>query len=203
MSITQETVKAHLKDPAIFCCRREKGLVIGPADLEDPGLFDDMVDAGLLTLSDDGLTIEQVLGKKLVEDCEALTPITASILDGVNEVVGAVQKTAAPEAEFVSKAPVAANTMVGGNGMIHVEIDKLEGLSLDIPAGVAIGGIPVAANTEATGEKKVIRTLLKQHIKITDAEIGEETAIKDGKITIAGNIVEKAVLRSIMQEHNP
>lgn len=194
MSITQETVKAHLKDPAIFCCRREKGLVIGPADLEDPGLFDDMVDAGLLTLSDDGLTIEQVLGKKLVEDCEALTPITASILDGVNEVVGAVQKTAAPEAEFVSKAPVAANTMVGGNGMIHVEIDKLEGLSLDIPAGVAIGGIPVAANTEATGEKKVIRTLLKQHIKITDAEIGEETAIKDGKITIAGNIVEKAVL---------
>lgn len=194
MSITQETVKAHLKDPAIFCCRRQKGLVIGPADLEDPGLFDDMVDAGLLTLSDDGLTIEQVLGKTLVEDCEALTPITASILDGVNEVVGAVQKTAAPEAEFVSKAPVAANTRVGGNGMIHVEIDKLEGLSLDIPAGLAIGGIPAAANTEATGEKKVIRTLLKQHIKITDAEIGEETAIKDGKITIAGNIVEKAVL---------
>ena len=42
MSITQETLQKHLKDPAIFCCRREKGLVIGAADLEDPGLFDDM-----------------------------------------------------------------------------------------------------------------------------------------------------------------
>jgi D-proline reductase (dithiol) PrdA len=198
MSITQETVKAHLKDPAIFCCRRQKGLVIGPADLEDPGLFDDMVDAGLLTLSDDGLTIEQVLGKTLISDCEALTPITADILDGVNEVAGPAP-AAEPAAEPAPAAPAAAKTVVGGNGMIHVEIDKLEGLSLDIPAGVSLGGVPVAAPAaapvaEATGEKNVIRTLLKQHIKITDAEIGKETSIKDGKITIDGSIVEKAVL---------
>jgi D-proline reductase (dithiol) PrdA len=198
MSITQETVKAHLKDPAIFCCRRQKGLVIGPADLEDPGLFDDMVDAGLLTLSDDGLTIEQVLGKTLISDCEALTPITADILDGVNEVAGPAP-AAEPAAEPAPAAPAAAKKVVGGNGMIHVEIDKLEGLSLDIPAGVSLGGVPVAAPAaapvaEATGEKNVIRTLLKQHIKITDAEIGKETSIKDGKITIDGSIVEKAVL---------
>lgn len=106
MSITQETVNAHLKDPAIFCCRREKGLVIGPADLEDPGLFDDMVDAGLLTLSDDGLTIEQVLGKTLIEDCEALTPITANILDGVNEVAGAAPAEEKPAEEPAPAAPV-------------------------------------------------------------------------------------------------
>ena len=62
MSITKETLQAHLKDPAIFCCRREKGLVISEADLEDPGLFDDMIDSGLLELSDDALTIEQVIG---------------------------------------------------------------------------------------------------------------------------------------------
>ena len=31
MSITRETLEKHLKDPAIFCCRREKGLVIGAA----------------------------------------------------------------------------------------------------------------------------------------------------------------------------
>ena len=124
MSITQETVKAHLKDPAIFCCRREKGLVIGPADLEDPGLFEDMVDAGLLTLSEDGLTIEQVLGKTLIADCEALTPITADILDGVNDVAGEEPVVAEPVVE--AAAPVAAKTVVGGNGMIHVEIEKLE-----------------------------------------------------------------------------
>ena len=80
MSITQETLKQHLKDPAIFCCRRQKGLVISAADLEDPTLFDDMVEAGLLTLSDEGLTIEQVLGSTLQCDVEALTPITKAVL---------------------------------------------------------------------------------------------------------------------------
>lgn len=85
MSITKDTLNKHLKDPAIFCCRRDKGTVIGAADLEDPTLFDDMVDAGLLTLSEDGLTIEQVLGSTLLTDVEALMPITASVLDKVNE----------------------------------------------------------------------------------------------------------------------
>ena len=80
MSITQETLQQHLKDPAIFCCRREKGTVISAADLEDPGLFEDMQEAGLLTLSPDGLRIEQVLGRTLLEDTEALTPITANVL---------------------------------------------------------------------------------------------------------------------------
>ena len=76
MSITKETVQAHLKDPAIFCCRREKGLVISEKDLEDPGLFDDMIDSGLLEITDDGLTIEQVLGCTLLKDCEALVQET-------------------------------------------------------------------------------------------------------------------------------
>ena len=84
MSITKETLEKHLKDPAIFCCRRQKGLVISAADLEDPSLFDDMQDAGLLTLSPDGLRIEQVIGRTLLQDVEALTPITKDFLDGVN-----------------------------------------------------------------------------------------------------------------------
>jgi len=46
MSITEETLKQHLKDPAVLCCRREKGTVISAQDLEDPSLFDDIVGAG-------------------------------------------------------------------------------------------------------------------------------------------------------------
>ena len=197
MSITQETVKAHLKDPAIFCCRRDKGTVISPADLEDPGLFEDMVDAGLLTLTDDGLTIEQVLGKTLLENCEALTPITSNILDGVNEVEESVESAKKPE-EIEVIAPEQKEIFGGGNGMIHVKIDKLEGLTLDIPAGTSLGGTSFAGEArkaeEKVGEKKVIRKLLKQHIKIDDAEIGKETSIKNGKITIDEDIVKKAVL---------
>lgn len=203
MSITAETLQAHLKDPAIFCCRRQKGLVISAADLEDPSLFDDMVEAGLLTLSPEGLRIEQVLGATLLQDTEALTPITREVLDHINESEEAPATEVAPAVPAVSTAPTTApTTFTGGNGMIHIEIGKAENLVLDIPLSGAPTAItpapeapkPVPEVSAASGEKKVIRTLLKKHIKITDAEIGTETAIKDGKITIDGGIVEKALL---------
>ena len=189
MSITKDTLQKHLTDPAVFCCRRAKGTVIGADDLEDPTLFDDMVDAGLLTLSDDGLTIEEVLGSTLQKDVEALTPITKDVLDKVNP------KSAKPVETVPAAAPAkAAAPEAAPSGTIHLKIDKLEGLSLDIPAGTVLGasGVLPAAET-GRGEKKVIRTLLKKHIKITDVEISDRTAIEDGKIFIDGSIVEKAV----------
>ncbi len=82
MSISKETLQKHLKDPAIFCCQRKKGLVISDADLEDPAIFPDLVESRLLILSEDGLNIEEVLGKTLKADAEALTPITADMLEG-------------------------------------------------------------------------------------------------------------------------
>lgn len=209
MSITKETLEQHLKDPAIFCCRRQKGLVISEADLEDPSLFDDMEEAGLLKLSDEGLTIEQVLGASLVRDVEALTPITEDMLDKVNEISETpaenAEEAAPEEAESVQPGTAPkVRAVTGGNGMIHIEIgkaEKLENLSMDIPVFTGAGmaePIPVSAAAEETeekkaGEKKVIRTLVKKHIRITDAEIGTETSIRDGKITIDGNIVERAL----------
>ena len=199
MSITKETLEQHLKDPAIFCCRRQKGLVIGAADLEDPTLFDDMVESGLLTLSPDGLRIGQVLGSTLLEDVEALTPITRDVLDRVNEPAGAPAERKMQNSTETF-APV-IKTSAGGNGMIHIEIgraEKIENLVMDIPvfaaAGAAAPVAPPAEEPAAAGEKRVIRTLVKKHIRITDVEIGSETAIRDGKITIDGSIVEKAVL---------
>ncbi|MGN0979856.1 MAG: D-proline reductase (dithiol) proprotein PrdA [Candidatus Avoscillospira sp.] len=205
MSITKETLQKHLKDPAIFCCRRQKGLVIGAADLEDPALFEDMQEAGLLTLSSDGLTIEQVLGATLLQDTEALTPITRDVLDHVNEVAGEQKEEPAPQP--AQAAPVVEQiTTAGGNGMIKIQIgkaDHLENLVLEVPVGLAAAqpqqpaeapaAAPAPAAEEKTGEKKVIRTLVKKHVKITDAEIGTETSIKDGKITIDGSIVERAI----------
>ena len=193
MSITKETLEKHLKDPAIFCCRREKGLVISASDLEDPGLFEDMQDAGLLTLNPDGLTIEQVLGSTLLKDVEALTPITRDVIDKVNEVQGEV---AAPVKEEVKE--VKNEIRSGGDGMIHIEIgkaEKFEGLKLDVPVfaqGGAVAANPPVAD-EKLGEKTVIRKLLKRHIKIKDVKLGKETKIEDGVITIDKSIVEKAV----------
>ena len=83
MSITVETAKEHLNDKAVFCCRAEEGIVISPENLEDPGLFDDLVDSGLLSFPDDALTIGQVLGAKLLKTTDALIPITPGIIDAV------------------------------------------------------------------------------------------------------------------------
>ena len=200
MSITNDTLQKHLKDPAVFCCRRQKGLVISAADLEDPALFDDMEEAGLLTLSGDGLTIEQVLGATLLEDTEALTPITAAVVDRVNAVSEASSAPPVPESPADSSPEPAVQAVPGAGGMLHIEIEKAEHLVMDIPMFGAPAAVspasPPAAQTgaEAAGEKRVIRTLIKQHIRITDAEIGTETKIENGKITIDGSIVEKAVL---------
>ncbi len=199
MSITQETLQKHLKDPAIFCCRREKGLVISAADLEDPSLFDDMVDAGLLTLSPEGLRIEQVIGSTLLTDVEALTPITREVLDKVNEVEEEVKEEAKKEPEAPAPSPTITQS-TGGNGMIHIEIgkaEKFEGLKLDVPvvaAAPAAAVAPVApAEEDKTGEKTVIRSLIKKHIKITDVKLGDKTSIENGVITIDKNIINEAV----------
>lgn len=200
MSITQETMQKHLKDPAVFCCRREKGLVISAADLEDPDLFPDMEESGLIEFTSDGLTIQQVIGCTLVRDVDALTPIKAEYLDKVNEVEEEV-KPEAPESAPVEEVKAAADyPAVGGNGMIHIEIgkaEKFDGLKLDVP--VFAGGAPAVAPAEArSGEKTVIRNLVKKHIKIKDVKLGDEISIKDGVITIDKNIVEKAVGEDVL-----
>ena len=138
-----------------------------------------MEEAGLLTLSPEGLRIEQVLGSTLLTDVEALTPITKEVVDKVNdceEAAAEPETPAAPEPVEAAQTPV-IRTTTGGNGMIHIEIDKasnLEGFKLDVPVGggVAAPAVVEAPEAPASDEsiKKVIRTLIKKHIKITDVE---------------------------------
>ena len=205
MSITKETLQMHLKDPAIFCCRRQKGLVISEADLEDPSLFEDMIEAGLLELSSDGLRIEQVLGSTLTKDVEALTPITIDVLDKINDTEKETKDSTADKCKTEDTKTL--TTLGKGSNMIHIEIGKakdLEQFSLDIPitafgpAG-ATEAVSVSASdssapvSEAPKAKRVFNVLKKQHIRIDEVEIGTETKIENGKITIDGSITERAV----------
>lgn len=81
MPITPEKTIAHANDYAITCCRFEAGTVIGPANLEDPAILPDLVSAGLLKIPTNCLTISEVLGAKLKETFDGLTPLTSEILD--------------------------------------------------------------------------------------------------------------------------
>lgn len=199
MSITAETAREHANDPAVLCCRAEEGLVIGPANLEDPAIFDELVDSGLLNL-DGCLTIGQILGAKLTKTCDSLTPVTVDVIDAIVETKE--EETAVEEVkeEVVNPAPVA--TQVQG-GRLKIHIGEGKDINIEIPVGglTSVGGakvVPVEENVaapvkEVAGEAKVIRSLTRKHYKITEVKRGPETKIEGTVLYIREGIEEEAV----------
>ena len=199
MSITAETAREHANDPAVLCCRAEEGLVIGPANLEDPAIFDELVDSGLLNL-DGCLTIGQILGAKLTKTCDSLTPVTADVIDAIVETKE--EETAVEEVkeEVVNPAPVA--TQVQG-GRLKIHIGEGKDINIEIPVGglTSVGGakvVPVeekvaAPVKEVAGEAKVIRSLTRKHYKITEVKRGPETKIEGTVLYIREGIEKEAV----------
>lgn len=208
MSITAETAKAHAHDPAVLCCRAEAGITIEPANLEDPAIFDDLVDSGLLNL-DGCLTIEEVLGAKLTKTCDSLCPLTNDVLDGVKAPTTPAEEKAeeeAPAEEAAPAAPVATAATVAG-GTLKIHIGEGKDINLEIPVGAlgatgeAVAEVPaaaVAATATATAEApveeaKVVGTLTRRHIKITEVKRGPETKIEGTTLYIREGIEAEVI----------
>lgn len=173
MSISAETADRHKNDPAVLCCLTRKGTVIAPSDLEDPEIFPDMVDSGLLELREDGLTIGRALGATLKEDTDALTPLTAGLLDGVASPVG---EEAPAEEESDAEPP--------DSGVVRLCVDRLEGLKLEFPAGCLPACLPVPAPAGKPPEEKVVRTLIQREYAVKEVLIGDRTSFQNGVLTI-------------------
>lgn len=135
MSITAETAKEHANDPAVLCCRAEEGITITAANLEDPAIFDELVDSGLLNL-DGCLTISQVLGAKLMKTCDSLTPLTADTIDGIQESTPA-EKEEEPASEEAA-APTVGGSVSGvattiKHGKVIISIKEGKDIYLELP----------------------------------------------------------------------
>ena len=205
MSITAETAKAHAHDPAVLCCRAEAGITIEPANLEDPAIFDDLVDSGLLNL-DGCLTIEEVLGAKLTKTCDSLCPLTNDVLDGVKAPTTPVEEAEeeAPAEEAAPATPVATAATVAG-GTLKIHIGEGKDINLEIPVGAlgatgeAVAEVPAAAvAATATAETpveeaKVVGTLTRRHIKITEVKRGPETKIEGTTLYIREGIEAEVI----------
>ena len=206
MSITAETAKAHAHDPAVLYCRAEAGITIEPANLEDPAIFDDLVDSGLLNL-DGCLTIEEVLGAKLTKTCDSLCPLTNDVLDGVKAPTTPAEEKAeeeAPAEEAAPAAPVATAATVAG-GTLKIHIGEGKDINLEIPVGAlgatgeAVAEVPAAAvaataTAEAPVEEtKVVGTLTRRHIKITEVKRGPETKIEGTTLYIREGIEAEVI----------
>ncbi len=86
MSMSVEHAQEVKNEDAIVCCRTEVGTIIEASNLEDPAIFPDMVDAGLLTIPGNCLKVVQAIGTKLLKTIDSLTPITPDIVEGIKEV---------------------------------------------------------------------------------------------------------------------
>lgn len=190
MSITAETAKQHANDPAVLCCRAEEGTVLEPANFEDPAIFPDLIDSGLLNV-DGALKLGQVLnGSKLTKTVDSLTPITADIVDKYD--ADEVAEEEAPVAE-VEEAPAAVAAPVApvaaAAGTIKLHIGEGKNIDIELPAGLG-GGVVAPAQAVATvapavaaapveeHTETVLREMTRKHYKINKVVLGDETKIE-------------------------
>lgn len=212
MSITKETALKHANDPAITCCRFEAGAVIEPSILEDPAIFPDLEDTGLLTIGDDCLTIGEVLGAKLTTTLDALTPITRDMVDELVEQEEETEEEATaelavpPEAKVAASQPV-AQAQSGGN--VWIRIGEGKDIELSIPLGVASAmGVPAQGGAQEAGvaapiadavtetaeeKEEVLRSLTRRYIPITEVKRGDETKIDGSTLYIREGIEQEAI----------
>ena len=194
MSISAEYAQAHKNDPAVLCCRAEAGVVLSEHNLEDPAIFDDLVESGLLNL-EGAVTIGQALGATLTKTADSLTPLTADLLEGMK----AVEAEAAPVVEEAAPAAAAPVAAAANAGVLKIHIDEGKGIDLEIPVG-ALGGAAApaaaavvaapeaAAAAAAVGEEKVVRSLTRKHFNITEVKRGPETKIEGTTLYIREGI---------------
>ena len=139
MSITAETAKQHENDPAVLCCRAEAGITIEAANLEDPAIFDELVDSGLLSL-DGCLKIKQVLGAKLTKTSDSLCPLTPDNVEVYKDDNGEEETPQEETAEETSAAPAveAAASVQGAvttikSGKVVISIKEGKDIYLELP----------------------------------------------------------------------
>lgn len=205
MSITAETAKEHANDPAVLCCRAEAGITIEAANLEDPAIFDDLVDSGLLNL-DGALTIGQILGAKLTKTCDSLTPVTADVVDGFKAAEVPAEEAVEEEAAPVAAAPAATAPAAVQGGVLKIHIGEGKDIDLEIPMGIAggqaaVAEVPAGATAAVAGapaaeveqEAKVVRSLTRKHFNITEVKRGPETKIEGTTLYIREGIEAECI----------
>lgn len=138
MSIDLSYALEHKNEPAVLCCRAEEGTVINEHNLEDPAIFPDLIDTGLLNI-DGCVTIAQALGCTLTKTCDSLTALTADNTTNLQSVDDAEEETAeeAPVAEEEAAAPAmavpAGTQVVAAGGVVRLYIAEGKDIAIEFP----------------------------------------------------------------------
>lgn len=147
MSMSNEHAEQLKNELAVVCCRTEEGTILSASNLEDPAIFPDMVDSGLLTIPDNCLKIGQIIGAKLIKTIDSLTPLTPEIVEGYKveaveekkeEVVEQKEVECCDEesccdgsVEHIVADGASSVTIVGGT--LTIKIEEGKGIDIQIP----------------------------------------------------------------------
>ncbi len=213
MSITAETAKQHANDPAVSCCRFEVGTIIDASNLEDPAIFEDLKESGLLEITADTLTIGQVLGAKLTATVDALTPLTKNVVDSIkqnNPQQNVVEKQTQANVEPVEKF----NLDSGNQQSIKIHIGSGTDIDIELPiptlsgsqenchsqkndiyeqADVKNQSVIVNSTADKTNNNQILRKLIKKHYKISEVKIANKTEIVNETLYIRDNLINDAL----------
>lgn len=136
MSIDLEYALAHKDDPAVLCCRAEEGIVINEHNLEDPAIFPDLIDTGLLSV-EGALTIGQCIGATLTKTSDSLTALTPAIVSNIQEAEAEEIGTAEAKTAAVAQAPVASvpagTQMTISGGVVKLYIAEGKDIAIEFP----------------------------------------------------------------------
>ncbi|GAA0734769.1 hypothetical protein GCM10008906_07390 [Clostridium oceanicum] len=140
MSMSAEHAEELKNESAVVCCRTEEGTVLTAENLEDPDIFPDMVDSGLLNIPDDCLKVGQVIGAKLLKTIDSLTPLTPAIVEGAKELEGSNEKEEVSKEEVAEEAQVEepceyledAESYVE-DGVLKIRIEEGKGIDIELP----------------------------------------------------------------------
>ncbi|NLG86275.1 MAG: D-proline reductase (dithiol) proprotein PrdA [Firmicutes bacterium] len=199
MSIDLETAKQHAEDYAVTCCRFEAGSTIEPSMLEDPAIFPDLEDSGLLTIPDNCLKIGQVLGAKLKETVDALVALTPDLVEGYQELKKELPAETPVEPAATVEPELAAVPVKEGQA-VRIHIGEGKDINLEIPlvlntSAVVTNQTKMPAVTQATDIKttdKVAHALTRKHFQINEVKLGPETKIDGTTLYIREDSVQDA-----------
>ena len=139
MSMSAEHAVQLKNELAVVCCRTEEGTIISADNLEDPAIFPDMVDSGLLEIPDNCLKIGEVLGAKLLKTIDSLTPLTPDILEGtaaleeVKKEEPAAVPVAVEETEEVFEEYETEPEVCCQGGILRIKIEEGKGVDIEFP----------------------------------------------------------------------
>ncbi|MGM0602010.1 MAG: D-proline reductase (dithiol) proprotein PrdA [Bacillota bacterium] len=137
MSISAEEAQKMRNEVAVGCCRTEEGTVISARNLEDPAIIPDLVDSNLLEIPDNCLKIGEVIGARLKETVDSLTPFTPDMLEDIKEMEEDVKLSNEDQPAVLKINKKAGEKIAIGDLEDPMHFDKLEdSLLIDLKADV-------------------------------------------------------------------